>query len=298
MTNKDKTGDENSDAKVWGEYNKSGLEMPQIFSPPLWSELRVFLAAAKAGSFSRAAEILNTSQPSVSRQVLHLEKKLGIALFVRYSTGVKLTDTGRKLAEQTARLDLSIHQLTEGFAADREEAKGLVRIVSTEALVAFWLVPFLPQLQQEFPDIAVDVSSLINMEDLRKNDADLMVSLGHRFAGEHEVEQLGTIHLVPFASKKYIKHFGRPTKSNIAKHKFLYNTVYDRNHPAFAPWFELADKGQRSHSSNMNLSYGFMVKSGLGIGLIGSFTNIDKDLVPLPELGAQVKLEFHLVSLK
>lgn len=56
------------------EFESLEAQKAKIYSPALWSELRVFLAAAKMGSFSGGAKLIGTSQPSVSRQISSLEK--------------------------------------------------------------------------------------------------------------------------------------------------------------------------------------------------------------------------------
>ena len=63
-------------------FNKSPLDEESLLSGQFWGELRVFLAVAKTKSFNRAAEILNTSQPTVSRQVKRLQDIVGSQLFV------------------------------------------------------------------------------------------------------------------------------------------------------------------------------------------------------------------------
>ena len=61
--------------------NKSPLDEETLLSGQFWGELRVFLAVAKTKSFNRAAEITNTSQPTVSRQVKRLQDVVGLAAF-------------------------------------------------------------------------------------------------------------------------------------------------------------------------------------------------------------------------
>jgi predicted transcriptional regulator len=78
-----------------------------ILSSQFWGELRVFLAVAKAKSFNRAAEILNTSQPIVSRQVKRLQDLMGSQLFVPTQHGVRLTSKGQALAQSLTMLDHS-----------------------------------------------------------------------------------------------------------------------------------------------------------------------------------------------
>ena len=62
-------------------FNKSPLDRETLMSGQFWGELRVFLAVAKSKSFNRAAEMTNTSQPTVSRQVKRLRFSGGLAAF-------------------------------------------------------------------------------------------------------------------------------------------------------------------------------------------------------------------------
>ncbi|SES37065.1 LysR family transcriptional regulator [Lentzea albida] len=72
---------------------------------PAWDDLRAFLAVARTGNFTRAAEELHTSQPTVTRQVQRLERQLGTALFGRTRREVWLTAEGRTLLKWVARME-------------------------------------------------------------------------------------------------------------------------------------------------------------------------------------------------
>ena len=63
-------------------------------------QLRYFAAVARERNFTRAAAILHITQPPLSRQIQLLEEELGVALIVRKSRPVKLTDAGRLFYEQ------------------------------------------------------------------------------------------------------------------------------------------------------------------------------------------------------
>ena len=69
-------------------FNRSPLDDENLLSGQFWGELRVFLAVAKTKSFNRAAEITNTSQPTVSRQVKRLQDVVGSQLFISTARGV------------------------------------------------------------------------------------------------------------------------------------------------------------------------------------------------------------------
>src|ERR1700753_1925286 len=107
---------------------KSRLDEETLLSDQFWGELRVFLAVAKTKSFTRAAEMTNTSQPTVSRQVKRLQDAVGSQLFISTPRGVKLTQKGEALARALSRLDHSLHSLTSDLRAETREAEGLVRV--------------------------------------------------------------------------------------------------------------------------------------------------------------------------
>src|SRR3981189_2799695 len=86
-------------------FNRSPLDDETLLSGQFWGELRVFLPGAKTKSFTRAAELTNTSQPTVSRQVKRLQDIVGSQLFVSTPRGVMLTPQGAALARALTRLE-------------------------------------------------------------------------------------------------------------------------------------------------------------------------------------------------
>src|SRR5436853_4544963 len=102
-------------------FNRSPLDDETLLSGQFWGELRVFLAVAKTKSFNRAAEITNTSQPRVSRQVKRLQDAFGSQLFVSTPRGVKLTRNGEALAKALCRLDHTLFSITSDMKAQTSE---------------------------------------------------------------------------------------------------------------------------------------------------------------------------------
>jgi DNA-binding transcriptional LysR family regulator len=86
-------------------------------------QLRYFVAAAQIGNFSRAAETVCVSQPSLSLQIANLEREVGTALFTRHGRSVRLTDAGTVLLEHAERI---LHTEQEARRAVREVV-GLTR---------------------------------------------------------------------------------------------------------------------------------------------------------------------------
>jgi len=134
--------------------------------------IRFFEAAARHGSFVRAAEELHLTHGAVSRQIRQLEEVLGAPLFVRRNRAVFLTDAGRTLqAAASQSMDLL------AAAAERIRAAGhrqRALVLSCEPTIAMrWLIPRLPLLAAAHPDIEVHLLAAGGPIDFARSGADL-----------------------------------------------------------------------------------------------------------------------------
>src|SRR5580704_4177219 len=175
-------------------FNKSSLDEENLLSGQFWAELRVFLAVAKTKSFNRAAEITNTSQPTVSRQVKRLQDVVGSQLFVSTPRGVKLTQKGEALAQALSRLDHTLHSLTCDLKA--ESAEGIVRVSITDGLNALFAAPALVRFSAQYPKIQLHLKSPLNLINLRENQTDMMIGFGPSMSSDIQFRRLGQIHFL------------------------------------------------------------------------------------------------------
>ena len=104
-----------------------------------WDKLRIFHAAAEAGSFTRAGEILNMSQSAVSRQVSALEQELGTPLFHRHARGLILTEEGELLMRAARDIVLKLESVRAKLADSRGQPIGTLRVTTTVGLGSTWL---------------------------------------------------------------------------------------------------------------------------------------------------------------
>ncbi|WP_033124379.1 LysR family transcriptional regulator [Eubacterium sp. ER2] len=91
-------------------------------------QMRYVLAAAEKKSFSAAAKALFLSQPSLSQQILHLEKELGVPLFVRHSKSVTLTEAGEQFVSSARRILNEVDQLSENMKKYSVLEAGTLRV--------------------------------------------------------------------------------------------------------------------------------------------------------------------------
>ena len=142
--------------------------------PPLHG-VTVFAAAAAAGSFSRAAEMLFVTQGAVSRQIQQLEKYLGCPLFIRHKRGLKLTAEGQSLLPV---VDDSLSRLAAACDGLRNIGQVLV-LRMPPTFTSRWFLPLLPELRALLPDVDVRITTYDAWEpEFERSDVDAAVVQG------------------------------------------------------------------------------------------------------------------------
>lgn len=118
--------------------------------------LRVFVAVAHQGSFTRAAAQLGLTQPAVSKSVRDLERRAGVALVERGTTGVRLTEPGRVLLAHARTILAEARAADESLNAIRGIGGGALRIGASPTIATYLLPGLLQTFHARHP--AVEVS--------------------------------------------------------------------------------------------------------------------------------------------
>jgi DNA-binding transcriptional LysR family regulator len=278
------------------QLNKGPLDEETLLSGQFWGELRVFLAVAKTKSFNRAAEVTNTSQPTVSRQVKRLQDAVGSQLFISTPRGVKLTQKGEALAQALSRLDYTLHSLTSNLRSESREAEGTVRVSLTDGLNALFAVPALSQFTSRYPKIQLHLKSPLNHIDLRENQTDMMIGFVPSVSSDVQFRKIGQLHFVPIVAKEYIGKHGLPTASNLEQHLFIQSEYYMARTGLWDGWQHAVARGRIAHYCDNSIAYGMLAKTAQGVGLLSSFTLIDPCLVPV-EIGVRISVPLYLLAL-
>lgn len=146
------------------------VKPPRPPLPPL-NALRAFEAAARLGSFSRAAEEIGVTQGAIAQQVRHLEAFLGLTLFRRLPQGVALTEAAQearpRLSAAFDALALTVQELKASHAGRA------LTIAALPCIAQLWLSPRLPALQQAFPGLAISISAMEEPPARRHDNFDL-----------------------------------------------------------------------------------------------------------------------------
>ncbi|WP_075795446.1 LysR substrate-binding domain-containing protein [Massilia putida] len=144
--------------------------------PPL-SSLRAFEAAARHGSFKRAADELAVTPTAISHRIRVLEDHTGLRLFVRQVRQVTLTDAGAQLYPVLRQgfdaIESVLARLTQTNRRDR------VTVSATHAFTAKWLVPRVARFQALHPDIDLQLHASNETVDLDAHGVDIAVRYGN-----------------------------------------------------------------------------------------------------------------------
>jgi len=118
-------------------------------------QLRIFSTVARLASFSRAAEALHISQPSVSIQVADLERALGVELFEQLGKRIYLTDAGRVIEDYAQRILTLVDEAQDAVGEVGELHRGRVAVGATTTPGTYLLPKVLGRYGEQFPKITV-----------------------------------------------------------------------------------------------------------------------------------------------
>jgi len=149
--------------------------MPDILASVPLSAIRVFEAAARLQSFTRAAEELGVTQAAVSWQVKALERRLDQPLFVRRPREVALTPAGERLARAASE---AMSALRTALSDLTESGDGVLAITTLHTVANQWLAPRIGAFQISHPKIAVRIDTSGAIIDLARENMDVAIRSG------------------------------------------------------------------------------------------------------------------------
>lgn len=160
-------------------------------------QLETFVAVIKAGTISRAADLLGVSQPGVSRTIADLETSVGFLLFDRVRGRIVPTPEGRLLYDEVAASFRGMDKIRSAAARIRDHGAGQIRVATLSALGSSLVPKAVSRFRRQRPDTTVTLMVLPS-RDVRDGVANGEFDLG---LAADEVDVSGLVHQ-PFASPR------------------------------------------------------------------------------------------------
>lgn len=186
-----------------------------------WDDLRYFLAVARAGTLSAAAESLGTDHTTVARRVQRLEEQLAETVFYRSSMGYSLTPAGEKLQPIAEAMEAGYLAAAATQSAN-PVVSGTVRIGAPDGFGTWFLASRIHKLAARHPKLEIELLVTARVFSLTKREADMVISLT---APEHlrvVSRRITDYRLMVYASRGYLASHPKITHpADFAKHDFV-----------------------------------------------------------------------------
>jgi len=169
--------------------------------------IHYFLAVAEHGNFTRAADALHVSQPTLSQQIRQLEESLGTVLLDRSGRRVRLTDAGEVWAQHAK---LALRNLDSGSRAIHDVAelsRGRIRLAATPTITSYLTGAVISKFHNLYPGIAIDWHEITQAQIelmLADDKLDLGIAFDHAQLAEIEYQSLFSETLNLVAGKKHV----------------------------------------------------------------------------------------------
>jgi LysR family transcriptional regulator, glycine cleavage system transcriptional activator len=197
--------------------------------------LRAFDVAARNLNLSAAAAEMNVTHAAVSRQVKHLEQRLGVKLFERLPRGLKLTAHGALLAEGTRE---AFDRLASALAdVSIPTVRRRLTLSTFASLAARWLMPRVQAFSSLFPEVDLQVITTTRLVDFAREDVDLGIRFGTGdYPGLHVVPMFKPREIVVCAPALLNRGPPLETFADLKN----YTLLHDESHRTWVRWLEVA----------------------------------------------------------
>jgi DNA-binding transcriptional LysR family regulator len=225
-------------------------------------------ASARLKSFTAAAKELHLTQGAVSRQVLGLEERLGVTLFVRQRDALVPTSAGRYYLDEVGPLLQRLERAPAHVMALKGRGGALALSVGA-SIGTYWLIPRLPAFTREHSEINLSLATRVGPVDFASTPVDASLEFGGgRRAGLHN-EFVLPLSGSPYAAPSWIAKHGKSVTAKTPRSALIHHTTAPE---AWKEWFDLdridADPGREGPSFElMSMAFNAAV-AGMGVVLL------------------------------
>ncbi len=193
-----------------------------ILDEATFSGLRVLLAVVDAGSFARAAGLLDISPSAVSRAISRLEARVGVRLFDRTTRSVALSEEGLRFHRQVAPLLEGLQQATAEAASGANAVRGRLRVDIDPLFAALVLGQKLAHFLAAHPGLQVELLRRDHAGVLAADGCDLSLRFGQPRSSSMVARKLMSTRILTVASPAYLRRHGRPASpQDLAGHQCI-----------------------------------------------------------------------------
>jgi|KBSMisStaDraftv2_1062788.scaffolds.fasta_scaffold71730_2 DNA-binding transcriptional LysR family regulator len=176
-----------------------------------FAQLTAFVAVAEHRSFTRAAEHLGLSTPSLSQAIRYLEEGFGVRLLNRTTRSVALTEAGEQLLSHLSPVLDGVDNAIDAVNAFRDKPAGTIRLTVHPLAAVTVIAPLVARFSADYPAIGLEVSVDLDCKDIVNNGFDAGIHLGNSIAKDMVAVPIGgKFRLTTVASPAYLERHPMP----------------------------------------------------------------------------------------
>lgn len=184
--------------------------------------LHTFVKVVQSGSFTRAAEQLNTQKAHVSRIMSQLEQELGVRLLERTTRSLSLTEAGRECFERAVGILAAVDDTRRAMQKTQGEPRGTLKLSCGVEFGMIAVSDWISRYLHAYPQVSLEADFSNRLVDIVHEGFDLAIRVGELADSTLAARKLGEIHYGLFASPAYVRRRGLPaTPADLAAHEIL-----------------------------------------------------------------------------
>lgn len=269
---------------------------------------RIFYAVAQMKNITKAGEILNISQPAVTKHIKNLEDQLGSPLFIRTKKGVVLNEYGEKIFLKIKRALILLDEAEKEISEHKGTDKGTIRVGISTSLTRKYLLKHIEKFHKLYPNIVININTdpaNALIKQLKNGIIDLIIC---KLPNTHDLEldytKLGETKYIFACSKNYSSLLNRKVKVN----ELITHPILLQKEPSNSR--ESADKYFKSNNikvePKMNIGSSNLLIDFIGIGYgVGYVTKLyaeeelkNKEIFEINIEPETENIEYGLIVLK
>lgn len=174
------------------------------------SAMRAFVRVVEAGTFTRAADLLDMPKPTVTKQIQQLEAHLRAKLLNRTTRRVTVTMDGAAYYERALRVLGEIDELDASMALSQARPSGRLRVDCSASLAMAVIIPALPGFHERYPEIQLDLGLSDRPADLLAENLDCAIRAGEIQDQSLIARRIGEMFAITCAAPSYLARHGMP----------------------------------------------------------------------------------------
>lgn len=185
-------------------------------------DMRIFVAAVDAASFTGAAARLGLSKQFVSKRVMALEEQLGARLLVRTTRRLSVTPVGREYVERVVQILADVEDAERIVASRNTKPRGALRVTAPMSFGTMHLGPVIPEFFNRYDEVTLEIDLNDRTVDLVGEGYDMGVRIGMLSDSSLIARRIAPFEMVTCASPTYLAQRGSPeTPAELAHHHCL-----------------------------------------------------------------------------